>query len=166
MAICLITMSAWANKTVTGKVVSASDNEPLIGATVQAIGSSQGTSTDLDGQFTVTVNDNVTQLRVSCVGYKTQVVAVASYVTVALEDANTTLDELVVTAMGIKREAKALGVSATPIKGDIIAQARTNDIMSSLAGKVAGVQIAETSSDPGTSKSVIIRGVSSLSGSN
>lgn len=166
MAICLITMSAWANKTVTGKVVSASDNEPLIGATVQAIGSSQGTSTDLDGQFTVTVNDNVTQLRISCVGYKTQVVAVSSYVTVALEDANTTLDELVVTAMGIKREAKALGVSATPIKGDVIAQARTNDIMSSLAGKVAGVQIAETSSDPGTSKSVIIRGVSSLSGSN
>lgn len=166
MAICLITMSAWANKTVTGKVVSASDNEPLIGATVQAIGSTQGTSTDLDGQFTVTVNDNVTQLRVSCVGYKSKVVAVTSYVTVALEDANTALDEVVVTAMGIKREAKALGVSATPIKGDLIAQARTNDIMSSLAGKVAGVQIAETSSDPGTSKSVIIRGVSSLSGSN
>ena len=166
VAICLIGMSAWANKTVTGKVVSASDNEPLIGATVQAIGSAQGTSTDLDGQFTVTVNDNVTQLRISCVGYKSQVVAVASYVTVALEDANTTLDEVVVTAMGIKREAKALGVSATPIKGDVIAQARTNDIMSSLAGKVAGVQIGETSSDPGTSKSVIIRGVSSLSGSN
>ena len=166
MVLCLISMSAWANKTVTGKVVSASDNEPLIGATVQAIGSSQGTSTDLDGQFTVTVNDNVTQLRVSCVGYKSQVVPVSSYVTVALEDANTTLDEVVVTAMGIKREAKALGVSATPIKGDVIAQARTNDIMSSLAGKVAGVQIGETSSDPGTSKSVIIRGVSSLSGSN
>ena len=166
MAICLITMSAWASKTINGKVVSASDGEPLIGATVQAVGSAQGTSTDLDGQFTVTVNDNVTQLRISCVGYKTQVVAVSSYVTVALEDANTTLDEVVVTAMGIKREAKALGVSATPIKGDIIAQARTNDIMSSLAGKVAGVQIAETSSDPGTSKSVIIRGVSSLSGSN
>ncbi len=166
LAVCVIGMTAWASKTVSGKVVSASDNEPLIGATIQAIGSSQGTSTDIDGQFTVTVNDNVTQLRVSCVGYKTQVVAVASYVTVALEDANTTLDEVVVTAMGIKREAKALGVSATPIKGDVIAQARTNDIMSSLAGKVAGVQIGETSSDPGTSKSVIIRGVSSLSGSN
>ena len=65
MAICLIVMSAWANKTVNGKVVSAVDNEPLIGATVQAVGSSQGTATDLDGQFTVTVNDNVTQLRIS-----------------------------------------------------------------------------------------------------
>ena len=166
MALCLISMSAWANKTVNGKVVSAVDNEPLIGATVQAIGSSQGTATDIDGQFTVTVNDNVTQLRISCLGYKTQVVAVSSYVTVALEEDNTTLDEVVVTAMGIKREAKALGVSATPIKGDVIAQARTNDIMSGLAGKVAGVQIGESSSDPGSSKSVIIRGVSSLSGSN
>ena len=166
MAICLIVMSAWANKTVNGKVVSAVDNEPLIGATVQAVGSSQGTATDLDGQFTVTVNDNVTQLRISCLGYKTKVVAISGFVTVALEEDNTALDEIVVTAMGIKREAKALGVSATPIKGDVIAQARTNDVMSSLAGKVAGVQIAETSSDPGTSKSVIIRGVSSLSGSN
>ena len=166
MALCLISMSAWANKTVNGKVVSAVDNEPLIGATVQAIGSSQGTATDIDGQFTVTVNDNVTQLKIRCLGYKAQVVAVSSYVTVALEEDNTTLDEVVVTAMGIKREAKALGVSATPIKGDVIAQARTNDIMSGLAGKVAGVQIGESSSDPGSSKSVIIRGVSSLSGSN
>ncbi len=166
MAICLISMGAWANKTVNGKVVSASDNEPLIGATVQAVGSSQGTATDIDGQFTVTVNDNVTQLKISCVGYKTQVVAVSSYVTVALEEDNLMIDEVVVTAMGIKREAKALGVSATPIKGDLIAQTRTNDIMSGLAGKVAGVQIGESSSDPGSSKSVIIRGVSSLSGSN
>ena len=166
LAVCVIGLTAWASKTVNGKVLSASDNEPLIGATVQAVGSSQGTATDINGEFTVTVNDNVTQLKISCLGYKPQVVAVTSYVTVLLEEDNTTLDEVVVTAMGIKREAKALGVSATPIKGDLIAQARTNDIMSSLAGKVAGVQIGETSSDPGSSKSVIIRGVSSLSGSN
>ena len=166
MAICLICLSAWADKTVSGKVLSASDNEPIIGATVQAIGSSQGTSTDIDGDFTVTVNDNVKQLKVSSLGYKAQIVAVASNLTIVLEEDNTTLDEVVVTAMGIKREAKALGVSATPIKGDVIAAARTNDIMSGLAGKVAGVQIGETSSDPGSSKSVIIRGVSSLSGSN
>ena len=78
MAICLISMSAWANKTVSGKVISAIDNEPLIGATVQAVGTNQGTSTDYDGQFTVTVDDKVTQLLISCVGYKAQVVAVAS----------------------------------------------------------------------------------------
>ena len=166
MAVCFIVMSAWASKTVNGKVVSASDNEPLIGATVQAIGSSQGTATDLNGEFTVTVNDNVTQLRISCVGYKSQVVTVTSYVTVALEEDNTTLDEVVVTAMGITRKQKSLGYAAQQVKADELVRARTSDVMSSLAGKVAGVQITATSSDPGASNSVIIRGISSLSGSN
>ena len=166
MAICLITMSAWANQTVNGKVVSASDNEPLIGATVQAIGSSQGTSTDLDGQFTVTVNDNVTQLRVSCVGYKTQIVAVASYVTVALEEDNTALEEVVVTAMGITRKQKSLGYAAQQVKAEDITGAHTGDAMSSLSGKVAGLQVQNTSSDPGAANSVIIRGFSSINGSN
>lgn len=76
------------------------------------------------------------------------------------------LDEIVVTAMGIKRSEKSLGFAASSVKGDAIASKRTNDIMSSLSGKVAGVQISNTSSDPGASNSVIIRGVSSLSGNN
>lgn len=76
------------------------------------------------------------------------------------------LDEVVVTAMGIKRSEKALGFAASSVKGDAIASKRTNDIMSSLSGKIAGVQISSTSSDPGASNSVIIRGVSSLSGNN
>lgn len=76
------------------------------------------------------------------------------------------LDEVVVTAMGMKRSEKALGYSATSVKGEEISMKRTSDIMSGLAGKVAGVQITSTSSDPGSSKSVIIRGVSSLNGSN
>lgn len=76
------------------------------------------------------------------------------------------LDEVVVTAMGIKRSEKSLGFAASSVKGDAIASKRTNDIMSSLSGKVAGVQISNTSSDPGASNSVIIRGVSSLSGNN
>ena len=59
MVMCLISMSALASKTVTGRVVSASDNEPLIGASVQAIGSNQGTGTDVNGEFSLTVNDNV-----------------------------------------------------------------------------------------------------------
>ena len=67
---------------------------------------------------------------------------------------------------GIKRSAKALGFSATAVKGDEIAAARTNDIMSSLSSKVAGVQISNSSSDPGSSKSVIVRGISSLGGTN
>ncbi len=104
MAVCLIAFGAFASKTVKGKVVSAADNEPLIGAMVQAVGSNQGTATDINGEFTVTVNDNVTQLKISYVGYTPQTVAVASYVTVALEEENNTLEEVVVTAMGITRK--------------------------------------------------------------
>lgn len=68
--------------------------------------------------------------------------------------------------MGIKRQAKALGYSATAVDGEKISQARTSDIMSSLQGKVAGVQISSAASDPGSSNSVIIRGISSLGGTN
>jgi TonB-linked SusC/RagA family outer membrane protein len=85
---------------------------------------------------------------------------------ITLTSDDRTLNEVVVTAMGIKRSAKALGYSATQVNGDKIAETRTNDVMTSLQGKIAGVTIANTSSDPGASNSVIIRGYSSLSGSN
>ena len=129
MVICLISVSAWASKTVNGKVVSAVDNEPLIGATIQAVGSSQGTATDLNGEFTVTVNDNVTQLTISCLGYKTKIVPVTSYVTVSLEEDNTLLDEVVVTAMGITRKQKSLGYAAQQVKAEDITGAHTGEAM-------------------------------------
>lgn len=97
---------------------------------------------------------------------KSQEVAIKPVVNVVLHSDTEVLDEVVVTAMGIKRSEKALGYSATSVGGEKISASRTSDIMSSLAGKVAGVQISATSSDPGASNSVIIRGVSSLGGSN
>ena len=166
MMVCACSVAAFADTIVKGQITEAGSGEPLIGATIQPVGSSAGVVTDVNGEFTLRVPDNVKSLRISYVGYVSKQVAVAPRIDVALEQEGNVLDDVVVTAMGIKREAKAIGVSATQVKGDVIAQARTNDIMSSLAGKVAGVQIAETSSDPGSSKSVIIRGVSSLSGSN
>ncbi|MBP5562342.1 MAG: SusC/RagA family TonB-linked outer membrane protein [Muribaculaceae bacterium] len=165
MVLCLLIGAAQA-KTIKGKVVVAADGEPLPGATIMPVGGGQGTATDLDGVFTLNVGDNVRQLNVSCIGYVSKTVPASDGQTIALEESSNTLDEVVVTAMGIKRSAKALGYSATAVKGEDLVATRTNDIMSSLAGKVAGVQITESSSDPGSSKSVIIRGVSSLSGNN
>ena len=133
---------------------------------MQAVGSNQGTATDINGEFSLTVNDNVTQLKISYVGYVPQFVAVASNITVALEEEDNTLEEVVVTALGITRKEKSIGYAATAVKGEDLVKSRASDVMSSLAGKVAGVQIAATSSDPGASNSVIIRGFSSLSGSN
>ena len=166
MAVCIIALGAAANKTVKGKVVSASDQEPLIGASVQAVGANQGTATDINGEFSLTVNDNVTQLKISYVGFVPQIVAVASNITVALEEEDNTLEEVVVTALGITRKEKSIGYAATAVKGEDLVKSRASDVMTSLAGKVAGVQIAATSSDPGASNSVVIRGFSSLSGSN
>ena len=165
MVLCLLAMAAQA-KTIKGKVVAASDGEALIGATIMPVGGNNGTATDVNGEFTLNVDDHVKFINVSYIGLSTKQVAVADNLTISLEDSGNTLDEVVVTAMGIKRSAKALGYSATAVKGEDLVASRTTDVMSGLAGKVAGVQIAESSSDPGSSKSVIIRGISSLSGNN
>ena len=97
---------------------------------------------------------------------QTQEVAIKPNLKVVLRSDAQQIDEVVVTAMGIKRSEKALGYAATSVGGEKIAESRTSDVMSSLAGKIAGVQISSTSSDPGASNSVIIRGVSSLSSTN
>ena len=103
---------------------------------------------------------------VSFIGLQSQELKIQPTVKVVLKSDAEVLDEVVVTAMGIKRSEKALGYAATSVGGEKISQSRSSDVMSALAGKVAGVQISSTSSDPGASNSVIIRGVSSLSGSN
>ena len=157
---------AMAQTKVTGTVYSQDDGQPIIGAAVSVEGTKTGMLTDVNGRFSLTLPEGKTQLRISYVGMLPQTVTAKNGMRVFLKSDAAALDEVVVTAMGIKRSAKALGYSATALGGEEIAESRTNDIMSSLAGKVAGVQISTTSSDPGASNSVIIRGISSLSGSN
>ncbi len=157
--------AALAQMKISGTVISSEDRQPVIGASVVVTGTGQGTVTNLEGQFTLAVPERA-KLHISSAGMKAVDVTAKDNMRVVLEPLNTTLGEVVVTAMGIKRSAKALGFSATAVKGDEIAAARTNDIMSSLAGKVAGVQISSSSSDPGSSKSVIVRGISSLGSTN
>lgn len=166
LAVSTLAFTTWADVTVSGVVTDATTGEPLIGATVQPIGGGNGVATDIDGAFTLNVPDYVKKLSISYVGYATKEVAVASQLNVGLETSGANLDEVVVTALGIKRSAKAIGYSATQLNSDEITGVRSSDVMSSLAGKVAGVQISESSSDPGSSKGVIIRGVSSLNGNN
>ena len=152
---------------VTGTVTSEEDGLPVVGASVLVKGTTVGTVTDIDGNFTINnVPSPAKTLVVSFIGLETQEVTIKPTVNVVLRSDAEQLDEVVVTAMGIKRSEKALGYSATSVNGEKISASRTSDVMSSLAGKVAGVQISATSSDPGASNSVIIRGVSSLSGSN
>ncbi len=163
--LCMTCAVAMAQTTVNGTVVAEDDGMPVVGASVQIIGTNQGTVTDGDGNFSLQVPRGG-KVRVSYVGMETQDVVASNNMRVVLVTDDKTLNEVVVTALGIKRQTKALGYSAASVKGDEIAKVRTNDVMSSLAGKVAGVQISNTSSDPGSSNSVIIRGISSLSGNN
>ncbi len=165
MAVCIIAMGASASKIVKGKVIDAANNEPLIGASVQAIGSNQGTGTDINGEFTVTVNDNVKELRVSYVGYKEQIVAVASYVTVALESDDLTLDEVMVVAYGQTKKTSFTG-SAQAVNNKKIETRPITSATKALEGNVGGIQIGGSSGQPGAAPVIRIRGFGSINADN
>lgn len=151
---------------VKGKVLSAEDGQPVIGASVMVKGTTVGTITDAEGVFTVSVAGANKSLIVSYVGMKTVEVLAKNNMVVTLESDAQLIDEVVVTALGIKRSEKSIGYAATTVAGEDLTMARNTDITNSLSGKVAGLQIQATSSDPGAASSVIIRGFGSINGSN
>lgn len=102
-------MSALAQQLIKGQVVDASSGEPLIGATVQPTSGGTGVATDIDGRFSLRVPSGAKSLQVSYVGYETVTVAPADGLVVKLLSGSNSLDEVVVTALGIKRDVKALG---------------------------------------------------------
>ncbi|MDB5285440.1 MAG: SusC/RagA family TonB-linked outer membrane protein [Mucilaginibacter sp.] len=152
---------------VSGKVV---DNAgvALIGVSVKIKGSSNGTVTNMDGHYTLTVPDESATLVFSYMGFVTQEVAVngRQVVDVKLLENRNNLNEVVVTALGISKQKKALAYSVTEVKGDEFTQARENNLANALTGKVAGVNATGLSTGPGGSSRVVIRGNGSLSGSN
>ena len=155
------------NVTVQGTVSDATNGETLPGVSVVLRGTTRGTITDLDGNYTISVPADAV-LSFSSVGFKGVNIDVngRTVINVHLDPDAEFLDEVVVTALGISRSEKTLGYSATTVKSDEIVAARTTNAMSALAGKVAGVQIQNTSTDPGAASGVIIRGFSSVAGSN
>ena len=167
LSVCILTFGQVLaqSQTISGKVVSAADNEPIIGASISVLGTSRGTITDFDGKFSIDAAPGTT-LVVSFVGMRSLSVPAAESMVVTLEEDTEVLDEVVVTALGISRNEKTLGYAATKMDADEITKARTTNVASALAGKVAGVQVQATSTDPGAASNIIIRGFSSISGSN
>ncbi len=158
---------ALAQTTVTGTVVSQEDGEPVVGARVMLKDTQIGTITDANGQFTLqNVPSSAKILQVSCVGMQTVEEAIRPNMRIVMHSDQEMLNEMVVTAMGISRSEKSLGYSATTVKGDDIAKAEQTNVADALAGKVAGVQVNATSSDPGSVSNIIIRGFSSINGDN
>lgn len=151
---------------VTGKVVDAK-GEPVIGATIREDGTSNGTITDFDGNFSLDVFAN-SLLEVSYVGYKSQQLRADANgkLNVTLKEDTEVLDEVVVTALGIKRAEKALTYNVQQVKGDELTTVKSSNFMNALAGKAAGVQINTSASGPGGAVKVVMRGAKSISQNN
>lgn len=164
-----VSVSAIAQEiTIQGKVVFSGDNEPLIGATIIPVGGGTGVSTDIDGNFSLKVPDTVKKINVSYVGMTTQQVDVTSGqpMTIALSTSEAMLDEVVVTAFGVKRDRKGLGYAVQDLKAEDLNTAGTTSLSSAMQGKLSGVEIRPSSGAPGASSNITIRGVRSFSGNN
>jgi TonB-linked SusC/RagA family outer membrane protein len=160
------TMARKAFDPIRGRVAS-SDGQSLSGVSIRIKGSTRGTTTDANGLFTIEANRGDV-LIVSYVGYQPTEVTVGENqnITVSLQASDSQLSEVVVTALGVRRERKALGYSVTEVKGSELTQAREVNVANSLVGRVAGVNVNSVSGGPAASTNVLIRGVSSLSGNN
>ena len=138
---------------------------PVIGAAIKVAASNNGTTTDENGRFELNAEPGVL-LVVSCLGYKDQTVIAAHDMQILLEEDMTALDEVVVTALGIKRDRKALGYALSEVKGDELNKAKETNVINSLAGKVAGLIINETAGGPSGSTRVLLRGNTEMTGNN
>ena len=168
VAVCMIFALAGnaQNVTVTGTVTDQF-GDPVIGATVKVVGSTVGVVTDLDGNYSISVPSNG-KLEYSYIGCSTQVVPVGgkSNVNVTMKEESMAIDEVVVTALGVKRQARSLGYSTTQVKGDDFTMARDANLGNALSGKIAGVSVAGNATGSTGSSRVIIRGNASLTGNN
>jgi len=167
MAMFALVLSAgtmWAqNINVTGKVTDKS-GEPLVGVYVVVRGTQTGTATDIDGFYTISVPTNGT-LEFTSMGYKTATVAVSgrAKIDVVLEDDALLLEDAVVTALGIKKERKSLGYAVEDLKSEELMKIKTANPISSLSGKIAGVNITQSSGAAGSGAQIILRGGTSAS---
>jgi TonB-linked SusC/RagA family outer membrane protein len=155
------------NKQVSGTVVDET-GEPVIGASVTAKGVNVGTSTDFAGKFSFSVPVSANTLIVKYIGYADTEVAAATNVQVTLKTDAKALDEVVITALGISRDKKALGYAVQEVDGSELLKTRggLNNPINALQGKIAGLQILSSSGSIGGSSKVLIRGVKSISGNN
>lgn len=160
-------LSVAQDSVVSGKVLSSEDGNPIPGVNVIVKGTSSGTTTDLDGNFKISVAEN-TVLIFSFIGYADQEVTVGSQTTIniSLDEDVTKLSEVVVTAFGVVRDKKSLGYSVSTVSSEDIATVKESNFINSLNGRVAGVQITQSTSGPAGGSRVIIRGNSSLTGNN
>ncbi len=169
VVLLFVGLSSFAQQAITvSGIVKDALKEPLAGASIQEKGTSSRAVSDINGQFTITVSDKNATLLFSYLGMLPQEVQLSGRtgLEVVMSDDNVVLDEVVVTALGIKRQTKALGYAMAEVKGDDITGGRDANAITALSGRMAGVDISTTAGGPSGSTRVVIRGNSQLSGSN
>ena len=167
--VCVGLSHAFAQTKVSGQVTSSEDGQPIPGVTVIVKGlTGIGTTTNIDGKYVLTVPANGKILEFSYVGMITQDIPISgqSTINVILQPDSKKIDEVVVTAMGIKKSEKSVGYSATTVKSNEIENAQASTAMTGLQGKVAGMVVSTGGGAPGSSTKVILRGYSNISGGN
>ena len=165
MSFVLAMQSSLAQRTITG-IVSDEFGVPLPGATILEEGTSNGTTTDFDGNYSITVEDGAT-LSASYVGYQATSILVdgQDQINFTLTEGNQ-LDEVIVTSLGIKREKQALGYAVSEVSNESLEQRAEGDIGRVLTGKASGVQITNQSGLSGSGTSIVIRGLNTFSQGN
>ena len=158
------TSIAFAQNIVTGVVEDA--DGPLIGASVLVKGTTRGTITDMDGQYSIQAELG-SELEFSYMGYSSQTITVnGNVINVTMSEDTEVLSEVVVTAMGIKRDRKALGYEVGEVKGEDLTKAKETNVANSLAGRVAGLVVQGTAGGPAGSTRVMLRGTTEMTGNN
>ena len=160
-----ISLVSAQTKTASGTVTSADNGEPVIGASVLIKGTSQGTITNVNGKFTLTVPANAT-LVISSIGLISQEAAPGTNMEIVLLTDTKTLDEVVVTALGIQRQKRDLGYSIANINSEELTQAKSVSVATGLQGKVAGLNIASLNNGVFEDVKINLRGIRSLTGNN
>ncbi|PWS27974.1 hypothetical protein DHW03_10450 [Pedobacter yonginense] len=156
------------DRTITGTVTGKDDGLPLPGVSVKIKGATGGTTTGADGKYSIRISSNATSLEFSSVGYTsiTKNISSSSVVNVALETDSKSLTEVIVTALGQKRETKSLGYGVTTVKNSELTAGRSSNVVNALAGKVAGVKILSSGGATGSSANINIRQATTFTGSN
>lgn len=163
-ALSCLTANAQEKKWVSGSVKDAS-GLPVASATIAEKGTTNQTASDAQGAFRIQVA-NGARLVISAVGFGTQEVDATEGASVTLQTAASGLDEVVVTALGIRRQKKSLGYAVQEIKGRSVADIREPNLTNALSGQVAGLQVIRSSNGPAGSSKIVLRGMNSLTGSN
>ncbi|MEO0333602.1 MAG: carboxypeptidase-like regulatory domain-containing protein, partial [Bacteroidota bacterium] len=154
------------DRTISGQITSVDSGDPLPGVNVVVKGTTNGTISDIDGNYRLTIGEDAETLVFSFIGLVTKEVSIGNQSTlnVELTDDTKQLSEVVVTALGFEEDADSRGIAFSKVEGESIARSGENTLINSLSGKAAGVQIARSSGDPGAAAYIQIRGQNTITG--